>query len=342
MSSFPAKNRFNKLVDNIARLYTTARKAQVEFAWATGRLIIEEEQNGQLRAQYGTGLLDELSKSLVKKFGPGFSATNLKRMRQFYLFNPKRPISDELDWSDHVELLPIKDEHLRRKIERQVVAENLNSQQLRQLVRKAREDQGEAIREPSPVSFSGPQELLTPKRGVPYTYRLIKRPQLGIGKDDALLLDLGFGFFKRLPARTQSRFVENQIIESQWDDAQENYSFKTSERTAKDLFTYQAVVERVIDGDTLKVRVDLGFDLEHRETLRLRGIDAPEMSTKAGESAKAFVQSILKEADTITIFTSRSDKYDRYLADVFAQGESGEVFVNNLLLERGHAGRMKE
>ena len=65
------------------------------------------------------------------------------------------------------------------------------------------------------------------------------------------------------------------------------------------------------------------------------------MSTKAGEEAKSFVQSFLKEADTITIYTSRSDKYDRYLADIFVQGESGEVFVNNLLLEKGHARRMQ-
>lgn len=338
----PTTNRFQKLVDNISRLYTTARKAQVQFAWETGRQIVLEEQDGALRAEYGAQLIAELSKALTKKFGEGFSVANLKRMRRFYQLNPKSSMSSQLDWSDHVELLPIKDEHLRRKIERRVMTENLNSQQLRQLVRKAREDQGEAIRESAPGPLSGPQELLTPKRGVPYTYRLIARPQLGAGKDDALLLDLGFGIFKRLSARTQSRFEENGIVESEYNSADETFSLKTSERTAKDLFTYQAVVERVIDGDTLKVRVDLGFDLEHRETLRLRGIDAPELTTKAGEAAKSFVQSVLKEAEVITIFTSRSDKYDRYLADVFAQGGSGEVFVNNLLLEQGHARRMKE
>jgi endonuclease YncB( thermonuclease family) len=338
----PATNRFQKLVDNIARIYTNARRAQVRFAWETGRLIIEEEQNGQLRAEYGVGLLEKLSKALREKYGEGFSKSNLLKMRRFYLLNQKESVPTQLDWTDYVELLPIKDEHLRRRIERRVMTENLSSQELRRLVRKTREDRGEEIRDVSSVSFSGPQEALVPKRGTPYTYRLVKRPKLGAGKDDALLLDLGFGIFKRLSARNQSRFAQNQIIESQWDDAQEIYSFKTSERTAKDLFTYQAVVERVIDGDTLKVRVDLGFDLEHRETLRLRGIDAPEMSNKAGEAAKAFVLSILKEADTITIYTSRSDKYDRYLADVFAASDSGEVFVNNLLLERGHAKRMKE
>lgn len=295
-----------------------------------------------MRAQYGSKLVVELSSALTKQFGEGFSPTNLKRMRQFYLLNQKSPLADQLDWSVHAELLPLRNEKLRKRIEHKAVQDGLGAKEIRQLVRQVREDKGEVIRSPQPVADSGPQELLTPKRGTPYTYRLIRRPQLGMGKDDALLLDLGFGFFKRLSARTQSRFGENQIIESQWDDAEDNYSFKTSERTAKDLFTYQAVVERVIDADTLKVRVDLGFDLEHRETLRLRGVDAPEMSTKAGESAKAFVQSFLKEADTITIFTSRSDKYDRYLADIFAQGENGEVFMNNLLLERAHARRMKE
>lgn len=86
----------------------------------------------------------------------------------------------------------------------------------------------------------------------------------------------------------------------------------------------------------------LGFDLEHRGTLRLRGIDAPEMTSKAGEAARAFVLSHLREADTIIIYTSRSDKYDRYLADVFTTGEGGGMFLNNLLLEHGHARQMKE
>lgn len=337
----PATNRFQKLVESISRLYTNARKAQVQFAWETGRQIVLVEQDGALRAEYGSQLIVELSQALAKKFGEGFSVANLKRMRRFYQLNPKSSVPSQLDWTDYVELLPIKDEHLRRKIERRVMTENLSSHQLRRLVRKTREDAGEEIRELSPVPLSGPQELLTPKRGVPYTYRLLTRPQLGAGKDDALLLDLGFGIFKRLSARIQNRFTENQIIESLWDDAQETYTFKASERTAKDLFTYQAVVERVIDGDTLKVRVDLGFDLEHRETLRLRGIDAPEMTTKAGEAAKSFVQSVLKEADTIVIYTSRSDKYDRYLADVFIPFDEGgkDILLNNLLLQESHGVR---
>lgn len=342
MLNTPAANRFQKLVANISRLYTSARRAQVQFAWETGRQIVLGEQNGALRAEYGSQLVVALSTVLTKSFGEGFSATNLKRMRSFYLLNQKGPLADQLDWTDYTELLPLKDEALRRKIEQKAVKHGLNAKEIRRLVRETREEAGEEIREPAFLPVTEAKELLTPKRGVPYTYRLLTRPQLGAGKDDAILLDLGFGIFKRLSARTQSRFAPNQIIESLWDDAQKTYTFKASDRTAKDLFTYQAVVERVIDGDTLKVRVDLGFDLEHRETLRLRGVDAPEMTNKAGEAAKSFVSLYLKEADTIFIYTSRSDKYDRYLADVFVTGDSGEVFVNNLLLERGHVRRMKE
>jgi endonuclease YncB( thermonuclease family) len=85
------------------------------------------------------------------------------------------------------------------------------------------------------------------------------------------------------------------------------------------------------------VRIDLGFDLWTKQTLRLRGIDCMEMDTterltvkngakkypnksegaKEGQAAKAFLQSYIKEADQLLIRSSKSDKYDRYLADVF-------------------------
>ena len=77
--------------------------------------------------------------------------------------------------------------------------------------------------------------------------------------------------------------------------------------------------------------------------MRLRGIDCPEMDTKAGEAAKAFVQSHLKEASLIVLRSSRVDKYDRYLVDVFIAAKEGDdVFLNNLLLQEGHAQRMND
>ncbi len=95
-----------------------------------------------------------------------------------------------------------------------------------------------------------------------------------------------------------------------------------------------------------------GFTLELK--LRLRGLDCPEISTAAGRAAKAFVDALLRPGDEVIVSTTKPDKYDRYLADVFI-GESRdvaglvepgpgsttpattEIFLNNALLESGHA-----
>lgn len=63
------------------KVYQTANFAMVEAYWDIGKLIIEE-QGGNEKAEYGTGLLKELSKQLTQDFGKGFTVTNLKYMRQ--------------------------------------------------------------------------------------------------------------------------------------------------------------------------------------------------------------------------------------------------------------------
>ena len=64
-----------------------------------------------------------------------------------------------------------------------------------------------------------------------------------------------------------------------------------------------AHVERVIDGDTILVEIDCGFNIRARQRLRLRGIDAPEMSTKAGERARVFVMPVVGEGARILVQT---------------------------------------
>jgi endonuclease YncB( thermonuclease family) len=77
-----------------------------------------------------------------------------------------------------------------------------------------------------------------------------------------------------------------------------------------------------------------------REKLRLRAIDCPELPTPAGQAAKRAVEALVAEALDVTIVTSKVDKYDRYLADVHLTLRSGEeVFLNNHLLQHGHAVR---
>ncbi len=88
---------YNNLLDRIAEILNQARtkavreinKAQVLAYWEIGREIVEFEQKGKIRAEYGQELLKKLSADMTAKFGRGFSRSNLQNMRLFYLAYPK-------------------------------------------------------------------------------------------------------------------------------------------------------------------------------------------------------------------------------------------------------------
>ncbi|MFH1800296.1 MAG: thermonuclease family protein [Candidatus Omnitrophota bacterium] len=77
--------------------------------------------------------------------------------------------------------------------------------------------------------------------------------------------------------------------------------------------------------------------------ISVRGIDCPEIQTRDGIEAKEFVETTLKGVDYLTIKTVKSDKYDRYLGDVFVEQKNGSnLYLNNELIEKGHAVRVSE
>ena len=83
---------------------TAVNLSMVYAYYEIGRMIVEEEQHGSNRAAYGKYLLQALSDYLLQKFGKGFSVTNLKQMRQFYLTYANDAISQTV--SDQFEHLP--------------------------------------------------------------------------------------------------------------------------------------------------------------------------------------------------------------------------------------------
>lgn len=108
------------------------------------------------------------------------------------------------------------------------------------------------------------------------------------------------------------------------------------------MFTYGAKVIEVVDGDTLKLDIDLGMRVHVQETVRLARINAPEMDTLAGIQAKAFVVDALAKASNITVSTSRSEKYGRWLVElnaVFAGSGPQTQNLSDLLLHSSHATR---
>ena len=85
------------------KTYSAINSAMVEAYWHIGRRIVEEEQEGRERANYGSFLLKQLSQKLNAEFGRGFSQANLRNFRQFYLTYPDKEIRytlcSKLSWS---------------------------------------------------------------------------------------------------------------------------------------------------------------------------------------------------------------------------------------------------
>lgn len=104
----------------------------VETYWGVGRDIVEFEQSGKVRAEYGKGLIDNLARDLKLRHGRGFSRSNLIYMRLFYLRYPKsQKPSHQLSWSHYVELLKIDDDLERSFYQKQAIAERWSVPELR-------------------------------------------------------------------------------------------------------------------------------------------------------------------------------------------------------------------
>jgi micrococcal nuclease len=107
---------------------------------------------------------------------------------------------------------------------------------------------------------------------------------------------------------------------------------------------YVRKVENVVDGDTIDVLIDLGFDILFQSRVRLAGIDTPESRTKdlaekaLGLEAKEYLKKALKDAKFVVIKTEKmdsSEKYGRILGWVYVDGNT--VSLNDMMINDGYA-----
>ena len=118
------------LLDARNKVYQTANFAMVEAYWQIGKSIVEE-QNGEERAEYGTGLLKELSNQMTQDFGKGFTVANLKNMRQFYLTFPNSyALRSELSWTHYRLLMRVENENARQFYMEEAVKSQWSTRQL--------------------------------------------------------------------------------------------------------------------------------------------------------------------------------------------------------------------
>ena len=107
------------------------------------------------------------------------------------------------------------------------------------------------------------------------------------------------------------------------------------------MYEYSAKIRRVVDGDTVDITLDLGFDILYNNRIRLYGIDTPESRTrdleekKLGLAAKERVKELCPVGSTVTVKTTKDGrgKYGRILGEIYVD----DLNVNQQLIKEGHA-----
>tara|TARA_R100000995_G_C3470336_1_gene117989 strand:- start:548 stop:946 length:399 start_codon:yes stop_codon:yes gene_type:complete len=101
-------------------------------------------------------------------------------------------------------------------------------------------------------------------------------------------------------------------------------------------------IDRIVDGDTIDISIDLGFDLTKKERVRLAGIDTPETRTKnikekeMGYQATEFLEMHLMEASKLTVKTEKDGKFGRMLGWLY-KTEKDEMSINEVMVNEGYA-----
>lgn len=116
------------------KAYTAVNFVMVEAYWQIGKRMVQEEQEGQARAEYGKHLVKELSKQLTSEFGKGFSEANIKNFRQFYLtFSSdeiRYTLRSELAWSHYRLIMRVENPNARKYYINEAAEQNWSTRQL--------------------------------------------------------------------------------------------------------------------------------------------------------------------------------------------------------------------
>lgn len=120
------------------RAYRVAEQISVQTRWDIGRQIVEYEQKGHEKAEYGSFLLDRLSIDLTLEYGKGFRRTNVFFIRKLYLLYPKvLTLSELLSWSHYCELLLVEDDLERSFYEQQSIRDKWSLSELKRQKKSA-------------------------------------------------------------------------------------------------------------------------------------------------------------------------------------------------------------
>jgi predicted nuclease of restriction endonuclease-like (RecB) superfamily len=213
-SAAPAERVYGQVREILTTARATAwravNEAMVVAYWEVGRAIVEEEQRGEERADYGSLLIERLSGRLTKEFGRGFDRSNLWNMRQFFLAFPiVDAVRRELTWTHYRLFMRVENPHARSFYEAETVAARWSTRELERQINsmlferlalsrdkervKALAAEGHAIHNPADL-VKDPYVLEF--TGIPHATNFLESDleTALIGKLEHFLLELGKGF----------------------------------------------------------------------------------------------------------------------------------------------------
>ena len=299
--------------------------------WNVGKHIKEHLMLNEGKEDYGTYTIANLSKEL------SVSKTLLYDSVHLYEEYPDIVHTrEQLTWSHMRVLVKVPEKETRQVFEEKVVEDKLSVRDLKDLVKKEKaREQGieDAEQEDEAVEQLPQRQFLKVERGQPYTYRLQN-------KQGKTMVDLGFRTYVNSPTVNAA---EDEIVQvKNWE---QKTGLTKMVKGEVPYYTYKAYVIEVIDGDTIWVDIDLGFNTWTTQKLRLKGVNAKDITTEEGQSAKQYIQDCLDQCEFIVVKTYWRDKFTRYLADIFFMEAEKDIavvaeegtYLNQELLDEGLA-----
>ena len=201
----------NILHNSRAYLQQSVNTAMVQTYWNIGRIIVEHEQNGNKKAEYGKKQLEQISSTLTKEFGKGFDVTNLRRMRQFYnIFPIWDSVSLELSWTHYRRLIRVTNKAARDWYIKEAISNNWSARALDRQIGKLYYERLLSSSDKIPVEQEAEEKTdelkLNPKDVLrdPYIFDFLNLPHNSLLETDVeqslidnlqnFLLELGYGF----------------------------------------------------------------------------------------------------------------------------------------------------
>jgi predicted nuclease of restriction endonuclease-like (RecB) superfamily len=212
-----------------SRVRSVVNQEMVLTYWQVGRLIVEDEQAGEVRAEYGKAVLEALAERLTAEFGKGFDMTNLRYMRRFYkLFPIQDAVRPELSWTHYRLLLKVESETARSWYMTEAATEGWSTRALERQINSFYYERILSSRDRVPVRSEAAEKTreLLPRDVLkdPYVLEFLELGERAsfteselegalIGQLQAFLLELGRGFSfvarqKRIGLEGESFYID--------------------------------------------------------------------------------------------------------------------------------------